>query len=139
MTIPNYNLDSRFLPQSEPLRKKEEKKKKKRKNHCIVAFHLSNHSKTTFVHRSPFQHTSFFDYSLVEQKLVAIFSLSLSHSHYTAFNIRSFSLSLSLCIYIYPHYFLVDVVLQGIRLREKKKRKERKKKKGTLTAYSERS
>lgn len=91
MTIPNYNLDSRFLPQSDSLKKK----KKKRKNHCIVAFHLSNHSKITFVHRSPFQHTSFFDYSFVEQKRCNFLSLSFS-LHYTTFNIRSFSLSLFL-------------------------------------------
>lgn len=115
MTIPNYNLDSRFLPQSDSLKKK----KKKRKNHCIVAFHLSNHSKITFVHRSPFQHTSFFDYSFVEQKRCNFLSLSLSHS-ITLPSIFVPSLFLS----FYPHYFLVDIV-QGIRLREKRKEKKR--------------
>lgn len=116
MTIPNYNLDSRFLPQSDSLKKK----KKKRKNHCIVAFHLSNHSKITFVHRSPFQHTSFFDYSFVEQKRCNFLSFSFSLPlHYLQY---SFLLSLSLSFY--PHYFLVDIV-QGIRLREKRKEKKK--------------
>lgn len=115
MTIPNYNLDSRFLPQSDSLKKKEKKKEplyrrlsfiQPFKNNFCPPFTVSAH----FLLRLFFRWTKTLQFSL---------SLSLSHS-ITLPSIFVPSLSLS----FYPHYFLVDIV-QGIRLREKRKEKKR--------------
>lgn len=126
MTIPNYNLDSRFLPQSDSLKKKKEEKKEPLYRRLSFIQPFKNNFCPPFTVSAHFLLRLFFRWTKTLQ-----FSLSLSFSlHYTTFNIRSFSLSLSLSIPIifsWTSFKVFDCV------------KKEKKKKGTLTAYSERS
>lgn len=124
MTIPNYNLDSRFLPQSDSLKKKEKKKEPLYRRLSFIQ-PFKNNFCPPFTVSAHFLLRLFFRWTKTLQ-----FSLSLSFSlHYTTFNIRSFSLSL----------FLSPLFSRRHRSRYSIAWKKKRKKKGTLTAYSERS